>query len=292
MGITRQSAKLLFHANQEKKITESYLSIGKQTVNVHESDLIDMGKYYIGSSYSITKEADRLTRHSIGNIPEDVFIASINDKIQYNCIDISDYEGANILADLNQPIGSELKNNYDFIYDGSCIDNVFDPVVFIQNVSDMLRPGGRCLIAAHASTYPGAYLMFSPEWFFSFFAANNFRYCRVILASTKYNNNDWVTAKADFFEYSPYFTRDPNYDRFKASKIETTYIIYVLAEKGEISTSNIKPIQLQYADKKDSQLIHKKYDEYVKLYSNIDLQYSKVPPQPLLSDHFKYIGSF
>ncbi len=42
----------------------------------------------------------------------------------------------------------------------------------------MLR-GGRILHIECATGVPGAYLMYSPEWFFSYYAINNFIDCKV-----------------------------------------------------------------------------------------------------------------
>lgn len=293
MGITRQAAKLMFQAHSERALDGEYLSIGKQTVNISREELSQLGLQHIGPDYVVPTLADLTTRHAHGNISDRALVGSISGSLRYNCLDRSDYEGANIIADMNYPIAGAHKARYDFIYDGSCIDNVFDPAVFLRNVSEMLRTGGRCLIAAHASLYPGAFLMFSPEWFFSFFAVNGYRSCRVLLADTRCTGGNWLTSVSHLFEYSPYFSRDPQYDRFAASKIDSIYVLYVLAEKGDASTSHNTPIQLQYADADHVRSIQEKYDEWARQYRPIPLErLAPEPRRPLLSDHFSYLGTY
>ena len=42
-------------------------------------------------------------------------------------LDVSAYEGANKLHDINYPIPNELRHKYDFIFDSSVLDNLFNP---------------------------------------------------------------------------------------------------------------------------------------------------------------------
>jgi hypothetical protein len=60
-------------------------------------------------------------------------------------LDRSDYEGANVIHDLNLPVTDRLKGIADLIVDGSTLDNTFNPALTLKNYCDMLRPGGRLL---------------------------------------------------------------------------------------------------------------------------------------------------
>ena len=293
MGITRQAARLLFQAHAERALSGEYLSVGKQTVNVTRDDLAALGARFVGEGFRVPDATDQTTRHRHGSVPDHALLGAISGSLHYNCLDRSAYEGANIIADMNHPVPADLKGRFDFVHDGSCIDNLFDPATFIRNLSELLRPGGRCLITVHGSLYPGAFLMFSPEWFFSYFAVNGYRSCRVFLTETRTTDNDWCTARADWFGYSPYFTRDPDYDRFQASRTDSIHMLYVLAEKGVESTSDKTPTQLQYADADHVRMIQRRYDEWAGQFRPLELdRRSPAPPLPLRSDHFTYLGTF
>jgi SAM-dependent methyltransferase len=304
MGITREAAEIIMHCNSEKPIDGEFCCIGKQSVIINKNEIEKLFQYYFECKQDQIKwEYDHLTRNSLvsySEMTDKSFIESIfssdkrnrSNNINYNCIDVSDYEGANIIHDLNRPVKSELYSKFDFIFDGSCIDNVFDPACFVINISKMLKPNGRTIILTHSSLYPGAFVMLSPEWLFSYFAVNNYKSCRVIVSSTKYEKS-WLDSKTDFFEYSPRFTRDPNYNRFIASRSDSILLSFAIAQKGDESTDTEKPIQLHYANNDQNDLIFGKYELWKKQYTEIksfEIKYP-TPRLPLDSDHFTYIGS-
>ncbi len=80
-------------------------------------------------------------------------------------LDVSDYEGAEIIHDLNTPLPNKYRSVADFIFNGSCLDNLFDPAMAIKSMSKMLRPGGRVMHVEHGSPIQGAFLCYSPEFF-------------------------------------------------------------------------------------------------------------------------------
>lgn len=47
---------------------------------------------------------------------------------------------------MNYPVSKDLTGGYDFILNGNCLDNVFDPVSFLRNTTKMLKVGGRLLM--------------------------------------------------------------------------------------------------------------------------------------------------
>jgi SAM-dependent methyltransferase len=101
-------------------------------------------------------------------------------------MDISDYEGADIVHNLNDPVPDQYEGLADLIVDGSTLDNIFDPTTGLKNIAKMLRPGGRCFLlnCGNASRHFGGipYTMFNPLWFLDYFVANDFAYCQVACA--------------------------------------------------------------------------------------------------------------
>lgn len=57
-------------------------------------------------------------------------------------LDISDFEGAEVLHDLNRPIPDALKGSCDLVYDGGTTEHVFDVAQAMDNIANLLRPGG------------------------------------------------------------------------------------------------------------------------------------------------------
>lgn len=59
-------------------------------------------------------------------------------------MDISAYENADIIFDLNNPnLTNELKNRFDYILDGGTTEHVFDYPQALRNIVKMLKVGGK-----------------------------------------------------------------------------------------------------------------------------------------------------
>jgi len=95
-------------------------------------------------------------------------------------IDHSDFEGADIVFDLTRKLPKEHESCADLIFDGSVMDNLFDPSSAMHNVIGLLKPGGRYIgVNAGTTKWLPAYVAFNPYWFFDFFTANHFRDVKV-----------------------------------------------------------------------------------------------------------------
>ena len=57
-------------------------------------------------------------------------------------LDFSDIEGAEYIHDLSEPVGDDLKEKFDLIYDGGTTEHVFDIAQSFRNVDAMLRDQG------------------------------------------------------------------------------------------------------------------------------------------------------
>ena len=104
---------------------------------------------------------------------------------EVHAIDVNDFEGADIILDLNSPIPEALEASFDLLVDGSTLDNIFDTAAGLRNAARLLAPGGRCFLHNLGNTrdaYSGIpYTMFNPFWFFDYFVCNDFDYCQVYL---------------------------------------------------------------------------------------------------------------
>jgi SAM-dependent methyltransferase len=79
-------------------------------------------------------------------------------------LDISDFEGATILHDLNAPVPEELHGRFDLIYDGGTTEPVFDVATSFSNIHRMLAPGGILVSAPPGNGWFGhGFYQFGPE---------------------------------------------------------------------------------------------------------------------------------
>jgi SAM-dependent methyltransferase len=152
-------------------------------------------------------------------------------------LDVSDFEGAEVIHDLCVELPDKYAAIADFIYNGSCLDNLFDPARAMRSVSKMLRPNGRVMDFEHGTPVPGAFLCYSPEWFFDFFAVNNYADCQTLVCKFKHVFQDWRV-----HWWRPYHMAA---DRLCQSypTWRDDFVTVVIAEKGENSTDDKTPIQ-------------------------------------------------
>ena len=70
-------------------------------------------------------------------------------------MDISDYEGADFIQDLNHPIPDELNEMFDLVIDGGTMEHLFDTKQCIENISRMIKVGGRVIHMQVSNNYSG-----------------------------------------------------------------------------------------------------------------------------------------
>jgi hypothetical protein len=100
-------------------------------------------------------------------------------------IDASDFEGADIVHDLNLAIPEHLQETTSFFYDGGTLEHVFNVATAFKNVFDLLKVGGIALFAPPANNQCGhGFYQFSPELFFRLLSANGFDSIHVYLVTT------------------------------------------------------------------------------------------------------------
>ncbi len=93
-------------------------------------------------------------------------------------IDVSDFEKATLIWDLNKPVPDEWHGRFDFIFDGGTIEHIFNAPVALENVYSMLSVGGRFVAATTLDGWPGhGIYQFGPELVWSYW--NRAKHCKV-----------------------------------------------------------------------------------------------------------------
>jgi SAM-dependent methyltransferase len=187
-------------------------------------------------------EIEKNTIHSTGRdgeITDRAFFAAFSN-CSVEAIDVSDYESAEIVHDMSVPIPDHLKGQFDFIYDGSSLDNIFNVATAMQNVSDLLKPGGRCVLMNWSNSFPTAYAMLSPDWFMDFFAYHEYEDARVLVVAV-----DAVHGRV--WRYDPLVIHDNQYG-YQCSSVTTheTRATICFAEKSDKPAKGGFPVQMHY----------------------------------------------
>ena len=161
----------------------------------------------------------------------------------FKALGASSFEGADLVWDLNKrPLPKTLEGISDFIFDGSCLDNIFDPAQALRSLSRMLRPGGRMILVEHGTAIQGALCVFSPEWFYDFFVANDYLDCRITMMA--FPKGGLYAGPWTPIPWQPYKDNEPT--TATPGTAIGDFMNVVIAEKGPDSTNDRAPMQAQY----------------------------------------------
>jgi len=100
-------------------------------------------------------------------------------------LDRSNFEGANVIHDLNEPLPNELASAYDTLLDLGTLEHVMDVEAALENVARAVRVGGAIAHVVPSNGCPGHGLyQFSPQLFHSYYAPQRgFRDTEVYVAT-------------------------------------------------------------------------------------------------------------
>ena len=242
-------ARMLIREHTYKPIKGRVLTLGRQTIGLTYEQFLDLLKqenFFVSSQalQEVKIKHDDLTRagKETDFISDDLFFGLLGIE-KVNVMDVSDYEGADIIHDLNKPIPPSLEGQFDFIIDGGTFDHLIDLRMAFENVVKLLTPQGRVFQWNAASNFIGAaYMSLGPDLFYDYYTLNKFADCKVYVAAI----DDMGQGELwDLYE----FTENKGYGHFYSKQILLTI---VMAEKGKESTYGNIPIQAQY---RDSQLL-------------------------------------
>ena len=108
---------------------------------------------------------------------------------QVDNLDISDYEGANILLDLNILLDNKvLLNKYDFIVDIGNTEHMFNIPIVLKNYELMLKQNGYILHMLPSNNYVDhGYYQFSPKLFEEYYRNKYWRIYNSYVVNIKNN---------------------------------------------------------------------------------------------------------
>lgn len=97
-------------------------------------------------------------------------------------LDITADEGASIVHDLNTPIGEDLEQQFDCVYDGGTLEHVFDVKTNLFNIHNMLRGGGAIVHAVPVNNWVNhGFFQVSPALLTGFYDENGYEIAKLKL---------------------------------------------------------------------------------------------------------------
>jgi hypothetical protein len=175
MGIWWHEAKALVACRKAGIPFDTMISLGRQSLEVPVWYVRECFELYdmLPPDFDAVMAAG--TRHA------DPFFRLLGGK-QVDAIDYSDYEGANVIHDMNKPLPDHLKGRYDVVFDGGSLEHIFNFPTAVRNCMEMVKVGGHLMIQTPANNQFGhGFYQFSPELFFRILSpANGFEMVRLL----------------------------------------------------------------------------------------------------------------
>jgi hypothetical protein len=240
MGIARGTVRVLMSEGNRRPFKGSALTLGRQDIHISWRQFVDIAK---AAKFGLPAEhAERNERQP------DINVRKIDDRILFKMLgfddvaslDVSSYENADLIWDLNKVISSEdLINKFDVIVDGGTIEHVFHLPNALFNIFKMLKVGGRVIHLSPSSNHiDHGFYMFSPTLFHDFYLANKFEINTIMLFRyNRRNSSRWVMMKYEA----------GSLDLGTGILDDQMYGIAVVATKTEASTGETVPQQRIYS---------------------------------------------
>lgn len=94
---------------------------------------------------------------------------------EVHAVDYSEYEGADIIFDLNDPLPDSLKGAFDYVINGGTLEHVFDIARAMENMSGMVKDGGLIMHLSPSDWWINhGFYSISPTFFQDYYRANGF----------------------------------------------------------------------------------------------------------------------
>ena len=91
-----------------------------------------------------------------------------------SAMDYSDFEGADVIHDLNLPLPPNLREQFDVVFDGGLLEHIFNFPTAMKSAMELVKETGHLILSTPANNYCGhGFYQFSPELFYRVLSADN-----------------------------------------------------------------------------------------------------------------------
>jgi SAM-dependent methyltransferase len=203
MGLPRAAIQLIAETVHDYKIGGRVLIIGKQDVwgtGLEATRWIrERGITPASCEVRISTKPDFKRLDFI----QDISLFNLMGFREVITLDHSDYEGAQILCDLNLPLPDELVAKagcFDLIVESGCMEHIFNVPQVLRNLHRLAGDGGVVIhLAASSNLVDHGFYMFSPGLFADYYTANRWQ----ILQHYFFQNGPNFNAPWKIYEYKP-----------------------------------------------------------------------------------------
>jgi hypothetical protein len=181
MGIWSSMAKIMiseFLPAASPKEGSSVLTLGVQHFNYSLFEAMEMFREAQVDPVRLRDE-DLVKNFRISGLKPSALDASVLFKMlgfsQVFEMDSNKYEQASFIHDLNVPVGPELAEKFDLVFDGGTTEHVFDVRTSLSNIHKMVKTGGYVFHSLPLTGWVNhGFYQFCPNLLYEFYRANKF----------------------------------------------------------------------------------------------------------------------
>ena len=179
MAIDSETARLFLACKQAGINLGRMVMLGRQNFLLRPAETRSLFQ-----SYGMTPDPRLLVPTPPGSDPPfaEPFFESLG-ATACEAMDVSSYEGANIVHDMNEALPSSLYEQFDVVFDGGTLEHVFQFPRAIHNAMQLVKPGGWFVGFTCGNNWFGhGFYQFSPEVYYRALSRQNgFSKCAVFI---------------------------------------------------------------------------------------------------------------
>ncbi len=189
MGLAIPALRFIIREHKRQPFTGTILTLGRQCVYATYDELQRLFQAEGIHPHPLPASMPRTT-----NIPnwqqgpqqdytsDEVFFTALTGQLP-KTLDVSDYEGAELIWDLNKPVPPSWENMFGAIFDFGTLEHLFDTKEALYNINRMLKVGGRVIHMLPSSNYTEhGFYSFSPTFFYDYYGTNKYGDLRCYIA--------------------------------------------------------------------------------------------------------------
>jgi len=241
MGLSRCTLRLLLDEARREPFSGSVVVLGKQDVWFTEQTLRSCA-----AAAGVALRDVPLTLSPKpgpareGYLSDDSMLKALG-FTDYFALDVSDYEAADIMHNLNSAtIPAELEGRFDVVIDGGTLEHVFHLPNAMSALGRMVHSEGRVIHASPSSNHiDHGFYMFSPTFFWDYYGANRFELpaVRIVRYPQRHWDRPW-----DVYEYVPGALDMVSFGGLDGG----LFMVWCVARKTADSTTGVIPEQRGY----------------------------------------------
>lgn len=188
MALNIHALRLLLHAKREGAKLDRVVTIGRLDVLMTPEEV--EAEFAAFGEPLAAGEAERLI-HARDRYCEPI-IERLGAK-RVDALDASNYEGANIVHDLNAPLPDEQNGRYSLLLDGGTLEHVFNFPEALKSCMSLVEVGGHVLFCLPSNNEMGhGFYQFSPELFFRALSDENGFKMKGLYLAPIYRDGEWL----------------------------------------------------------------------------------------------------